>query len=153
MTKKAIQLTWDKVFNKNGQVYYKIVKKGQKASDKKWKRQKKSSLVIKKNMQAYVLVKVVDSSGNVYKWRTQTFIIDKTKPQIKGVKNQKEYTQKVCVKIKDKQSGISKVLCNGKNITKKLTKKGKITFTKKGIYQLVVVNGCGRKKKITFTMK
>ena len=71
---------------------------------------------------------------------------DKTKPTVKGVKNNKTYKKAVKIRFFD-ASGIKKATLNGKKIKpgKKVKKNGK--------YKLVVVDNAGNKRVIKFKIK
>ena len=81
---------------------------------------------------------------------TKTFKIsknrDKTKPTVKGVKNNKTYKRAVKIRFFDK-SGIKKATLNGKKI-----KSGK-KVKKKGKYKLIVIDNAGNKTIIKFKIK
>lgn len=75
------------------------------------------------------------------------FIIDKTKPTIKGVANGKTYNKTVKIKYSDKLSKIKEVKLNGKKI-----KNGK-KVSKNGKYTVIATDKAGNKTKIKFTIK
>ena len=75
------------------------------------------------------------------------FVIDKTKPTIKGVANGKTYNKTVTIKYSDKLSKIKEVKLNGKKI-----KSGK-KVSKNGEYTVIATDKAGNKTKIKFTIK
>lgn len=84
-----------------------------------------------------------DVNGNV---RTKSFIIDKVKPTVSGVKNKAKYTKAVTVKYKDNYK-VKSATINGKSF-----KSGK-KVSKKGTYKVVVKDTAGNTKTVTFTIK
>lgn len=91
---------------------------------------------------------MIDANGdNRYSMVINVKGIDKKKPVIKGVKNNKKYKKAVTIKFSDKDSGIKSAKLNGKKI-----KSGK-KVKKAGKYKLVVTDKAGNKKTITFWIK
>lgn len=84
-----------------------------------------------------------DVNGNT---STVKFVIDKVKPTIKGVKNNKKYTKPVTVKYSDNMK-VKSATINGKAF-----KSGK-KISKKGKYTVVVKDTAGNKKTVKFTIK
>lgn len=99
----------------------------------------------KKN--GYYTFLLEDYNENRYSVVIKVTSLDKTKPVIKGVKNNKTYKKAVKITFSDKGSGIKSAKLNGKKI-----KSGK-KVSKKGSYTLVVTDKAGNSKKIKFKIK
>lgn len=86
---------------------------------------------------------VIDSSGN----ETEVeLVVDRTKPVVKGVKNNKTYKKSVTVKFSDK-NGIKSAKLNGKTI-----KSGQ-KVSKKGSYTLKVTDNADNVRTVKFKVK
>ncbi len=98
------------------------------------------------NKEGKYTLKVADNAGNV---KAATFIIDKTKPIVTGVKNKQTYKKAVKIVLKDNPGGSSlwKATMNGKYI-KKVT-----TVSKPGKYTLKVKDKAGNLTTVTFAIK
>ena len=81
--------------------------------------------------------------------RKVKFVVDKTKPSIKGVKNKNTYKKTVTLKFADKTSGLKSVKVNKKKITAKKYKSG-YKIKKNGKYTVSVVDKAGNTKTISF---
>lgn len=75
-----------------------------------------------------------------------SFVIDKTKPTVKGVANGKTYKAAKTIKFSDKY-GVKSATLNGKKISS-----GK-KVSKKGSYKLVVTDNAGNKSVVSFKIK
>lgn len=84
-----------------------------------------------------------DVNGNASKI---TFVIDKTKPVVKGVANGKTYKSAKTIKFSDKY-GVKSATLNGKKIST-----GK-KVSKKGSYKLVVKDKAGNQNVVKFKIK
>ena len=82
--------------------------------------------------------------------RTVTFFIDKKKPVIKKLKNNKTYKKHVKFAVKDKDSGIASVAIDGK---KKDVQKSLYTINKKGRHRIVVKDNAGNTNKVKIKIK
>lgn len=89
------------------------------------------------------VIKVSDISGNTSE---EEFIIDRTKPSVKGVKNGKTYKKAVKIKISDK-NGIKSATLNGKAF-----KSGSKT-SKNGTYILKATDNAGNIKTVKFKIQ
>lgn len=89
----------------------------------------------------------INENEKIYK--STGFIIDKSSPVIKGVKNGAKYKTSKTLSFSDKISGIKKVTLNGKNI-KNLKK---LIVTKKGTYTVSVWDKAGNIKTLKFIVK
>ncbi len=83
--------------------------------------------------------------------RTVTFFIDKNKPVIKKLKNNKTYKKGKLFRVVDKDSGIASVTVNGKKA--KEASAGTYKLTKKGKNRIVVKDAVGNVKKMTVKVK
>jgi hypothetical protein len=103
----------------------------------------KKSYTIKKAGRYTITVK--DKAGNK---ATYKLTIDKTKPTVKGVKNNGSYNKAVTIKFSDNKngSGIKKATLNGKTI-----KSGK-KVSANGTYTLNVTDKAGNKTTVKFTI-
>lgn len=132
-------------YNKNVRITYKDNNGGSgiKAAVLNGRRIKSGTLVSKPGK--YTL-KVTDNAGNI---NTTTFVIDKTKPIVTGVKNNKTYKKSAKIVFRDNKggSGIKTAVLNGKTI-----KSGK-TVTKAGKYNLRVRDKAGNLTTVSFTVK
>lgn len=90
---------------------------------------------------------VEDTNGNRYSKVIKVNKIDKTKPVVTGVKNNKTYKKTVRIKFSDKQTGIKSATLNGKKF------KSNKTVSKKGTYKLIVTDKAGNKTTIKFKIK
>lgn len=88
-------------------------------------------------------IKVSDMSGNTSE---EEFIIDRTKPSVKGVKNGKTYKKAVKIKVSDK-NGIKSATLNGKAF-----KSGSKT-SKNGTYILKATDNAGNVKTVKFKIQ
>lgn len=77
--------------------------------------------------------------------RTVTFFIDKKKPAIIGLKNNKTYKGTQYFAVEDQDSGVASVTVNGK---KQKPEYGMYTVKKKGTNKIVVKDKVGNTKKI-----
>lgn len=77
---------------------------------------------------------------------TSTFVVDKTKPAVKGVTNGLTYRTSKIIKFSDKY-GVKSATLNGKNISS-----GK-KVSKSGTYKLVVTDKAGNKRVVKFKIK
>lgn len=91
---------------------------------------------------SYMMV-TADSSGNE---SGEEFIIDRTAPSIKGVKNKKTYKKAVTIKFSDK-NGIKSAKLNGKAF------KSGSKVSKKGNYTLKVTDNAGNSRTVKFQIK
>lgn len=89
-------------------------------------------------------ITATDKGGNSSKIQ---FMIDTTKPAIKGVSDNKTYTGERTIKFSDKGSGIKSAKLNNKTI------KSGASVAKKGSYTLVVTDKAGNKKTVKFKIK
>lgn len=92
---------------------------------------------------------VLQSAGG--ERRTVTFFIDKKKPVISKLKNNKTYKKNVKFKVIDKDSGVSSVKVDGKkasNITGNI-----YTIKKRGKHNIVVKDNAGNVKKLKINVK
>ena len=96
-----------------------------------------SCLITKEGKQK---VSCTDING---KTTTISFVMDQTKPTVKGVANGKTYTGAKTIKFSDKY-GIKSATLNGKKISS-----GKVV-SKNGSYKLVVTDKAGNKSIIKF---
>lgn len=101
------------------------------------------SLDIKNFKEGRHSIKASDNFGNV---STKKFIVDKTKPLIKGIKDGKTYNKAVTIKFSDK-NGIKSAKLNGKTV------KTGVKASKKGTYTLKVTDNAGNVQKVKFTIK
>lgn len=99
--------------------------------------------------EGFYTVKAVDSAGNS---TTVKFTVDKTKPKVTGIKNNKNYKKKVKIKISDKVSGLKTVTIDDKKVSVKKFKKG-YTYKKKGKHTLIATDKVGNKTKVKFRIK
>lgn len=88
-------------------------------------------------------ISVSDTIGNKTE---ETFIIDRTKPSVKGVKNAKTYKKAVTIKFSDK-NGIKSAKLNGKTV------KSGAKASKKGNYTLKVTDNAGNVQTVKFKIK
>lgn len=86
-------------------------------------------------------VVAVDKNKNQ---KTVKFRVDMTKPQVKGIKNNKTYKRAVVVKFSDKGSGMKKATLNGKKVS------SGVKVSKKGSYTLKVTDRAGNSKTVKF---
>lgn len=103
------------------------------------------SFSVKKNGDYTIMLQ--DTAGARYSVVYNVKGIDRTKPKVTGVKNNKKYKKAVKIKFSDKQTGIKSAKLNGKKI-----KSGK-KVSKKGSYKLVVIDKAGNKTTIKFKIK
>ncbi len=91
-------------------------------------------------------IRITDQFGNMAMEKIEIKNIDVTKPEIKGVKNNKAYKKAVTIKFTDEQSGIdsSKTTLNGKSV------KSGTTVKAEGEYVLKIYDKMGNLKKRTF---
>lgn len=83
--------------------------------------------------------------------RTVTFFVDKKKPVIKKIKNNKTYKKGKVFRVVDKDSGIAAVTINGKKVKEVIA--GTCKLTKKGKNRIVVKDAVGNVKKMTVKVK
>jgi len=88
-------------------------------------------------------IRVSDILGNKSE---EEFIIDRTKPSVKGVKNGKTYKKAVTIKFSDK-NGIHSASLNGKPF------KNGSKASRKGTYTLKVTDNAGNVKSVKFKIK
>ena len=101
-----------------------------------------ASIVVSKSGSHTVIAK--DSHGNT---TTVNFVLDATKPKIRGAKNGKVYKKAVTLRFSDK-NGIRSVKINGKKANKK-----KVTIRKAGKYKVVVTDKYQNVSRIRFTIR
>lgn len=89
------------------------------------------------------VISVTDNLGNKTE---QEFIIDRTKPSVKGVQNGKTYKNAVTIKFSDK-NGIRSAKLNGKTV------KTGTKASKKGAYTLKVTDNAGNVQTVKFKIK
>lgn len=106
----------------------------------------KSGKVFKKHGQHSIILKA--PSGEQ---RTVTFFIDKKKPKIEGIKNNKTYKKAQYFYASDANSGIASVKVNGKQ--KKADNYGRYLLKKKGTYRIAAKDNAGNKTKIKIKIK
>ncbi len=151
--KKTIRFSFKKLLDYGYKVFFKTVKKGKNPDKLSWKQSKKGHLNVKKGIKLIEYFKIVAPAGDTCCVQSQIFIIDRTGPKLKGVKNKGKYNKKVTVAFWDKESGISYVKINDKKISRKSLRKGKFDIKKKGKYKIVAENKAGIKKKLTFCVQ
>lgn len=95
----------------------------------------------------YYTIRIQDKDYNYVLARIKIDNIDKTKPKVKGVANNKTYKSGVTIKFSDTGSGIKKAYLNGKGI------KNGTKVTKPGKYTLEVHDKAFNITKIKFTIK
>lgn len=81
--------------------------------------------------------------------RTVTFFIDKKKPEVKGISNNKTYKKRVVFKVKDKDSGIAFTAIDGK---KQDVNAKSYEINKKGRHHIKIKDNAGNVKKLTVTI-
>lgn len=119
-----------------GKVYYQIVKKGKKASNRAWKNVS-GKIIIKKDMKACVYIKYT-LNGKLITRKTTGFVIDKTAPQI-------SVSKKFKLRVVDNGSGVKKIMVNGKKV-----KNG--TILSSGRYNVIAYDRAGNKKEVQITV-
>ncbi len=88
----------------------------------------------------------INVSDNIGNKTEHTFIVDRTKPSVKGVKNAKTYKKAVTIKFSDK-NGIKSAKLNGKTV------KSGTKASKKGTYVLKVTDNAGNVQTVKFKVK
>lgn len=126
-------------------IYYKIVKKGENTKNVKYQLFRNPLIIKKSDITQCVYFKVISKDRLVTKKKTRNFMIDRTPPTVRGVKDGQMYRSKVRLSFAD-ESGISSAKLNGKSI------ESGITIKKSGEYRLVVVDKMGNKKKVEFSV-
>lgn len=117
---------------------YQMVQKGKKVKTKNWKVVKENRITLKNNrVESVLYIRYTDNTGNIKLKKTKGFVLDKTKPIVKGVKHKKTYKKPVKLQVLDKLSGIGNVTLNGKKVG------STIKVKKKGTYQLVATDRAG----------
>ncbi len=117
-------------------IEYQVVKKGKKLKETKWNTLKKEYFYVKPSGYMQVFIRLTDKAGNQTILKTTGFKSDKTAPKIKQ--------NGWIIQGIDTNSGIKKVLVNGKKV------KTKYRLTKPGTYTVTVYDKAGNKttKKI-----
>ncbi len=120
-------------------IEYQVVKKGKKLKENKWKTIKKDYFYVKPSGYMQVFIRLTDKAGNQTILKTTGFKSDKTAPKIKKTG--------WIIQGVDTNSGIRKVVVNGKKV------KNKYRFTKPGTYTVTVYDKAGNKttKEIKIT--
>ena len=120
-------------------IEYQVVKKGKKVKEKKWKTIENEYFYVKPSGYMQVFIRLTDKAGNQTVLKTTGFKSDKTAPKIKQ-------TGWIIQGI-DTNSGIKKVVVDGKKV------KTKYRFKKTGTYTVIVYDKAGNKttKKIKIT--
>lgn len=124
-------------------IQYQFVKQGESLKNK-WKTVSNNKLEFKKTGKYVIYIKFIAFNGSETIEKTQGFVLDKSKPSIKGVANNKTYKKKVTIKCSDSLSGIKTIMLNGKKIVKNYT------VSKNGKYSLVAKDKANNQKKVTF---
>lgn len=150
-TKKNIRLTVSAKFGSSGKkgIYYQIVKKGKKYNKNKgWKKVSGKTIKITKNIKnAVVYIKYVSKAGKTTIQKTKGFTLDKKKPVVTGVVQNRIYHTSVLLKFSDSISGIKKATLNGKAIQNNYW----VGVSAK--YTLVVTDKAGNKTTVNFEIK
>ncbi len=117
-------------------IEYQIVKKGKKLKENKWKIVEENYFYVKPSGYMQVFIRLTNQAGTQTIVKTTGFKSDKTAPKLKQVG--------WIIQGIDTNSGIKKVVVNGKKV------KNKYRFTKTGTYTVVVYDKAGNKttKKI-----
>ncbi len=120
-------------------VEYQIVKKGKKLNKDKWKTLKDNYFHVKPSGYMQVFIRLTNQAGNQTILKTTGFKSDKTAPELKQ--------NGWIIQGVDTNSGVKKVVVNGKKV------KNKYQFTKAGTYTVTVYDKAGNKttKKIKIT--
>ena len=128
---------------------YQLVKNGKEmvSSADAWKQVGNDNTITIKNTTAARLYIRAHVGDVVTVYKTSGFIVDTTKPTVKGVKNGKTYKKAVTIRVKDSNTGIKSIKLNGKKI------KATYKLKKKGSYKLVVMDKAGNKTTIKFKIK
>lgn len=99
-----------------------------------------------------IYVKIVDGSGRELYLSTDKFVIDKTAPEVIGIKEGNKYCNKTPFTVSDKVSGIMSILVNGTDIYRS----SKTSYTLDGDYDspdmeytVEVIDNAGNSVKIT----
>lgn len=82
--------------------------------------------------------------------RTVTFFIDRKKPVISKIKNNKTYKKPVIFKVSDKDSGVASVKIDGK---KKNPEDAVYSIRKKGKHTIIVKDNVGNVKKVKIKIR
>ena len=128
-------------------IQWQLVLKGNHYKKTAWKNLKGNIWRYRKNITNSVLyIQITDENGTVRIKKTNGFTLDQKKPTL-NIESNRAYKKGVCIKATDKESGIKKIILNGKKIANK--KK----VTKKGNYQVVVWDKAGNYIKRVFTIK
>lgn len=139
-TKKNVNLTVKTSYAKSLQ--YQLIKKGKKKTNN-WKNYNKK-IRIKKQGKWTLYVRIIGKDGKQYIEKTNLFIIDKTKPIVRGVKSGKTYKKTIRISYKDEISGIKSATLNGENI------KQSVKIKKNGNYRMVIVDKAKNKRVVRF---
>ncbi len=117
-------------------IEYQIVKKGKKLKENKWKIVEGNYFYVKPSGYMQVFIRLTNQAGTQTIVKTTGFKSDKTAPKLKQVG--------WIIQGIDTNSGIKKVVVNGKKV------KNKYRFTKTGTYKVIVYDKAGNKttKKI-----
>ena len=128
---------------------YQLVKRGKEVNDSAdaWKKVGSDNTITIKNTTAARLYIRAHVGDVVTIYKTSGFVVDTTKPTVKGVKNGKTYKKAVTIKVKDSSAGIKSIKLNGKKI------KATYKLKKKGSYKLVVMDKAGNKTTMKFKIK
>lgn len=128
-------------------IQWQLVLKGHNYKKTAWKNLNGNIWRYRENVINGVLyIQVTDENGIARIKKTNGFTIDRKKPTL-NIESNKTYKKGVCIKATDKESGIKKIILNGKKIANK--KK----ITEKGNYQVVVWDKAGNYIKRQFCIK
>ena len=145
-TRKKVQLTVTR--DSNTDYYYKVLRRGQKTADGKWKELKTNKITVSDSENSAngqrIALKAVNKAGTTIE-KTTGFVIDTKKPTVTGVKNAKFYHEKRTISATD-NCGSCQVRLNGKKV------KSKMTIEKKGIYLLTASDPAGNQRTVLFAI-
>ena len=142
-SRKTVTITLQR--EKDTEYFYKIVKKGQRNSSVAWKALDGKRITVKAAPYGRrVFIKAVRDGMTAVK-KTTGFVVDATKPTVKGVRNAGIYRDAPSVSVRD-SGGIASVKLNGKKMPKHFV------IEKRGIYRLVVTDRAGNKKQVIFAV-
>ena len=128
--------------------YYKILKKGQKSSEGKWKKMSTGKLTVSDSNSSAkgqrIVLKAVNAAGSTIE-KTTGFVIDTKKPAVSGVNNGKIYNRKRTISVTD-NCGSCEVRLNGKQV------KQQFSIQKRGIYLLTASDPAGNQRTVLFAV-
>ncbi len=128
--------------------YYAYIKDGDKVTDDTVWKSASTTVTITQEGKGKVYFKVSDGE-NEYLANTNSFVLDKTKPVVKGIVSGKTYSTARNITINDTISGIKSVTVNGKkvNVTKELS------LSKAGNYTISVTDNSNNVATLKFKIK